>query len=137
MSFSCSRTHPGYQVTFLSSCLLNFFWQFLRLCLFLMTLSFWGILARCFVECPSVWVFLFSLITPGFMGFREESHKSEVIFLPHCMKGTCHHHDLPHDVNLDHLARGSVGRLLPVNLFPTVFHTAFQKQITKHSVDSI
>lgn len=144
MFFSCSRIHPGYHSTFSRhvSLISSGLWQFLRLALLLMTLSVWGMLVGYFVGCRMSLSLGFSHIFPDYVGVYgvsgKENHKSGVLLLPHCMKGTCLHPDLASWCWPWSPGQSSVGRFLSIHLFPTLFHTpALWKQTTTHSVDSI
>lgn len=52
-------------------------WQLLKLTLFWWPWQFWRHLVRCFVECPSLWVWLmfFSWLVRGFVEFGDENHR--------------------------------------------------------------
>ena len=95
MSCFCPRTPSRVlhcHVTLGSSCL----WQFLRLSLFLMTLSwqFWGVLVRHFVECSSAGMCLmFSLWLESGHGFWEKTTEV-VLFSWHHTQGTYCQYDL-------------------------------------------
>ena len=83
MSFFCHTVQSRTQHPILSSSLLwlLYLWQFLGLSLFFMTLNFWTLLVRYFVECPQcrfVWCFLMIRLKLWFgMG---EYHRGKVPF---------------------------------------------------------
>ena len=89
---SVAGSHPGHHIMFSRYVSLGspWLWQFLRLSLFLMTLTVLRSTGQAFCrECPSVEICLmvFSWLNWGCV-FWEEDRRSQVLFLSHHIKGT-------------------------------------------------
>lgn len=95
--FSAPESHPWHPISFCChvSLVPSVSAKFSDFPCFRWPWQFWAVLAKCFVEYPSIWICLmFSLWLDWGYGFEEEDHGDEVPFSSHHIKDMTYYDDL-------------------------------------------